>query len=744
MNNNYFKFEYELDNFQKESCEIINNNENLLVSAHTGSGKTNIALYAIGKTLYEKGKAVYVSPIKSLSNQKFNEFSKHFNSLGILTGDIKINPTADVLIITAEILRNSLLKENSEHNNNFDINQIKCVILDEIHYINNLQRGKVWEEILINLNKNIQIIMLSGTIEGVDIFTKWMYKIKDIECKSVKTIKRPVPLNHGIWVDNNIDYFLLNDKWIEKVWTNSLHKIKKCYNTVNKSDFGIFFNCIKYLHDKELTPVNVFILSKQLIENLSSKIPYTFLSIDEINKVNDLWNKYLNKYKKIYEKTSEWNNIYKLIMKGIGIHHSGITPILKEFIEILYSQKLLKVLLTTETFAMGVNMPTKTVLFYSLYKFDSSNRVLLSEEYNQMAGRAGRRGIDEIGNVIIYPGHDLITETNAKKIILSNPQKINSKFIIDYEFVLKEYSKQCLKSTDINIIVNNIIEIYKCSLFNYQESCGVNIIIPDNIIIAFHRVNKINSILELDISVKINPKNKKQLSYEKILLLDVIKSNNFDMIQIEKYINTNDFNIYKNQINILINYFKELNFIDTNNLITKQGKLLSEINECNPFILMEILSDIELNKLDLFEFISLISICINETKSKDDVYFDELDISQTFKDILQRLNHKINNYTNKECKVNNKLPFPVWSNWIVNYHNINIVKKWVLNTDEIQLTDVSISQGDFIKTILRVNNILLNISNIFKSLNEIHFINLLYGFEEKLIKGIVINDSLYI
>jgi antiviral helicase SKI2 len=233
----YYNSKYVFDHFQLHGCNAIDNNHNILVTAHTGSGKTTLALYAIARTLSLGKKVLYTSPIKSLSNQKYAEFKLFLESLdgnysiGIMTGDIKINPIADCLIMTAEILRNALLRENNEcYEWNFNPNEIGCVILDEVHFINNPERGKVWEEIIINLNPNIQLIMLSATITGAEQMTKWVGNLKQIKCHLIPTLKRPVPLQHGIWWDKEITYFLYGDKnWKCGKWEILSDKINKFY-----------------------------------------------------------------------------------------------------------------------------------------------------------------------------------------------------------------------------------------------------------------------------------------------------------------------------------------------------------------------------------------------------------------------------------------------------------------------------------------------------------------------------------
>ena len=211
MNKEYIKFSYELDKFQIEGCNTIANNENLLVTAHTGSGKTVLALYAIAKCLTEGKKVVYTSPIKTLSNQKFAEFSDQLiksgqfpdKTIGIMTGDIRYAPNADVVVMTTEILRNLLYKKGSatEHlglTASLSLENLDAVIFDECHYINNKERGSVWEETMILLPNQTNLVLLSATIDSAELFASWLGELKQKPIHLISTTYRIVPLEHYV------------------------------------------------------------------------------------------------------------------------------------------------------------------------------------------------------------------------------------------------------------------------------------------------------------------------------------------------------------------------------------------------------------------------------------------------------------------------------------------------------------------------------------------------------------------
>lgn len=239
-----------------------------------------------------------------------------------------MNPTANLLIMTAEILKKSLMKNNTNMYQ-FDLTNVSCVVLDEVHFINNKDRGKVWEEIIITLNININLRMLSATLDGIDNFSKWLKNIRKKNVLLHQHLKDQFRYinQYGLIMDYII--FLNENEWSSGNWNRIINKLKK--DDIKDTNL---YDCIKYLYDNNLTPVNVFILSKKKIEAIVANVQYYFITPEESSLITKTWNKYLANYIHIYENTPEWNKIYKLIMKGIGYHHAGMIPILKEIMEI--------------------------------------------------------------------------------------------------------------------------------------------------------------------------------------------------------------------------------------------------------------------------------------------------------------------------------------------------------------------------------------------------------------------------
>ena len=766
-----YQSKYKPDNWQLHAFKAIHNKENVLATAHTGSGKTALALEAIAYCLKQGKKVIYTSPIKTLSNQKKREFSKIFPDVGIITGDIKINPGAQCLIMTAEILKNSLLRK---HNNtiydwNFNPDEVSCVIIDEAHYLNNPERGKVWEEIFLNLSPNIQLVMLSATISEPLEMVEWIANLKQVRCHWVSTMKRPVPLTNAIYWDDKLYTFLEDDtKWNHLVWQDVKKSMDK-YFSKNRFSNVIFHNCLKYLDNNNLLPAIIFILNRDAIESMAKTLPNLISDHLEGAKIVSIWEKELHKYKPIFEHNQEWYLVYDLVCKGIGIHHSGMIPILREIVEMLYEKGLLKVLLATETFAMGVNAPTKTVVFTNLTKYDgNTKRLFRPEEYGQMAGRAGRRGLDTSGTVIILPFIDFITENEAKTIILSPPQKITSKLSLDYSLILKQLNYK-IDSNNTDKPIDYLINILSKSLFNGQDSKELKSIIFEkeetnkklnqfsHSIIIEAKLMKESYIRLLEINEKLKPqgyfvldrKVEKKLLIEKKELEKNINPTFQKVLDIEIKIDNleKEISLAKEKlslhIEIVLDYLNKNEMIDDNCILTKKGRIVSEINECNPLIMAKIIDSNMLDDLEFPEIMGILSLFIADN-DREEIYINDLDISNKEKEIINNIITISTNLSSEELKIVQKTPFPFNSNWNLSLNMIEIIKEWAKGEEWLTIShkfDNFI--GNFIKNVLRLTNVTRNIEAIAILLNNISLINKLNGFQEKLIRGIVITDSLY-
>ncbi|MBS3136198.1 DEAD/DEAH box helicase [Candidatus Woesearchaeota archaeon] len=409
-----------LDDFQIRAIRQIENNNSVVVSAPTGTGKTLIADYTISKFLNAKRRVIYTAPIKALSNQKYKDFTKDYGKemVGIMTGDIVINPEAPLLVMTTEIYRNMLLTHDAV------ISYVSYVIFDEIHYISDPERGTVWEESIIFSPQNIRYLCLSATIPNAAEFAEWISSIKAHPVIVVDYDKRAVPLKHYVY-DKSIGLFKTEDLAVSGIQPNPLIRGQ---NTADHMDV------VRQLKDK--MPAIFFVFNRKNCEKFAR----------ELSKDKD----YTTKQQKaeiisytrehVSKEVSQMNSYARLkscIVKGVAYHHAGLLPNLKEIVEGLFEKGLIYVLYATETFAVGVNMPAKTVCFNSLEKYDGiSFRYLNSKEYFQLAGRAGRRGIDKEGTVIALIDRRRADVARIKQLVTKDIEPIVSEFRLSVNTVL--------------------------------------------------------------------------------------------------------------------------------------------------------------------------------------------------------------------------------------------------------------------------------------------------------------------
>jgi antiviral helicase SKI2 len=504
---------FELDTFQKEAVYHLESGDSVFVAAHTSAGKTVVAEYAIALAARHMTKAIYTSPIKALSNQKFRDFRQTFDEVGILTGDVQINPEASCLIMTTEILR-SMLYRGADL-----IRDVEFVIFDEVHYVNDYERGVVWEEVIIMLPEHVSLILLSATVPNTYEFASWVGRTKQKDIYVISTPKRPVPLEHYLWADKNIHKIVDSEKrFIEKGWKEAHQAIQgktkePAQSTVATrggnprggqrggpqrggpqqrggrgggqqrggnqqrgrggpprashtpghmgrtgrqggftsaaQDKNLWVHLVQFLRKQTLLPACIFVFSKKRCEeNADALSNQDFCTASEKSHIHMIIERSIARLKPEDRVLPQIIRLRELLGRGIAVHHGGLLPIVKEIVEILFAETLVKVLFATETFAMGLNLPTRTVVFSGYRKHDGhSFRNLLPGEYTQMAGRAGRRGLDTVGSVIIVPpgGDDAPPVADLRNMILGEPSKLRSQFRLTYNMILNLLRVEALK-----------------------------------------------------------------------------------------------------------------------------------------------------------------------------------------------------------------------------------------------------------------------------------------------------------
>lgn len=459
------EYPFELDPFQKLAVYCIQRNESVLVSAHTSAGKTVVAEYAIATALQAKQRVIYTSPIKALSNQKYREMQERFTDVGLMTGDVTLNQDASCLVMTTEILR-AMLYRGSEV-----MREVSWVIFDEIHYMRDKERGVVWEETIIMLPHTVRFVFLSATIPNSMQFARWICHIHRQPCHIVYTNYRPTPLQHYLFPTGADGIFLVVDEkstFREENFRKALALFDDQSDRPKKRQDGSvdiklmpvlgkdsnkkggrqrrgnengggrdLYKIIKMITSKNYYPVIVFSFSKRECEQYALAMAnMDFNTEDEKSLVKRVFASAIESLSEEDRELPQISSILPLLQRGIGIHHSGLLPILKEVIEIMFQEGLLKVLFATETFSIGLNMPAKTVVFTNSRKFDGQDhRWLSSGEYIQMSGRAGRRGLDTRGIVILMVQEQMPPEV-AKNMLKGQPDALNSAFHLSYNMIL--------------------------------------------------------------------------------------------------------------------------------------------------------------------------------------------------------------------------------------------------------------------------------------------------------------------
>ena len=494
---------FELDTFQKEAVYHLEDGDSVFVAAHTSAGKTVVAEYAIALAAKHMTKAIYTSPIKALSNQKFRDFKLEFEDVGILTGDVQINAEASCLIMTTEILR-SMLYRGADL-----IRDVEYVIFDEVHYVNDLERGVVWEEVIIMLPEHVTLILLSATVPNTYEFASWVGRTKKKDIYVISTPKRPVPLEHYLWADKAMHKIVDADKkFLDKGWKeanvalsgrNKTQVAADANSPVTQrdrtaaragrgqpprggsqrggqqrgrsqaqrgvgniartgrgggrtsaaQDRNIWVHLVQQLKKHDLLPACIFVFSKKRCEqNADALSNLDFCTASEKSAIHMITERSIARLKPDDRILPQIRRLRELLSRGIAVHHGGLLPIVKEVVEILFAKNLVKVLFATETFAMGLNLPTRTVVFSGFRKHDGrAFRDLMPGEYTQMAGRAGRRGIDKVGSVIILNSNseEAPPAATLKQMILGDPTKLRSQFRLTYNMILNLLRVEALK-----------------------------------------------------------------------------------------------------------------------------------------------------------------------------------------------------------------------------------------------------------------------------------------------------------
>ena len=441
---------YELDSFQIDAIESLYENLNVLVTAPTGAGKTIIAERGIEEYLDKGNRVIYTTPIKALSNQKYHDFMSSGFDTGLLTGDRNENPDAGLIIATTEILRNMIFTNDER------INDIGLVVLDEVHYLADKERGSTWEEIIIHLPKDIKLLCLSATIGNENEFLNWIVSQRG-PTDLIQSKIRPVPLEISLITASKDDEQILAIKSTEDKRNKPIFKLDKKFKRFRKPSLS---DQISYIINKKATPCILFYFSREKVEN---KARYAANLNFKIKKNVQLRHLFENIFDDITNEEYQLLNLdelYWMWSRGVAYHHAGLAPIVKEFVEFLFINRHIDILFATETLSLGINMPAKSIIIDSSFKFDGlKTRLISKSEFLQLTGRAGRRGIDSKGYA--YINYDKRIENSWYNDLFDlKPNNLKSSYSNSYGSVLNLNNKYGEKKG---------IEMIKKSFYSYQN-----------------------------------------------------------------------------------------------------------------------------------------------------------------------------------------------------------------------------------------------------------------------------------
>ncbi|QPK84184.1 RNA helicase [Corynebacterium qintianiae] len=419
---------FELDDFQIEACRAVERDRGVLVCAPTGSGKTVVGEFAVSLALSRGTKCFYTTPIKALSNQKYNDLvAEHGeDAVGLLTGDVSINGSAEVVVMTTEVLRNMIYAESPQ------LDRLSHVVMDEIHYLADRDRGAVWEEVILNLADSVSLIGLSATVSNSEEFGEWLGTVRG-DTAIIVSEHRPVPLSQYMMVGRKV--FPLfepgTDGRVNRDLEHAIERIESGRADEGRSDYeqGRGFRArsdgrrsgrdrpadktkpvgrpevVSALQGRDMLPAIVFIFSRAgcdgaLFQCLRSRKELT--TPEERERIAEIVDAGVEGIPDEDLQVLNYRQVRTAWLRGFAAHHAGMLPAFKHIVEELFVQGLVRVVFATETLALGINMPARTVVLEKMVKFNGEAHVDLTPgQYTQLTGRAGRRGIDHIGNAVV-------------------------------------------------------------------------------------------------------------------------------------------------------------------------------------------------------------------------------------------------------------------------------------------------------------------------------------------------------
>lgn len=797
----YSQFSHDLHDFQKWALQGIIEGAHVLACAPTGTGKSLPAEFSID-FFHSKGKkSIYCSPIKSLSNQKFYDFKLKYPhiDIGLITGDIKTNSNANVLIMTTEILLNKLYQLKSPNivssSTSFDmdiINELGCVIFDEIHMINDKDRGHVWENCIMMLPSHVQIVGLSATLDNPEKFAAWLEGSREVYL--TQKFERPVPLIHYTFLTTNSSAFkTIKDKSIQaeirevidKPFViqspegefNDAHfqKMTKIQTIFRKHEIRIKRHHVinqvsKYLVEYEMLPALCYVFSRKKLETCAneittnllefdSKIPYTIdYECEQIIRKLPNFKEYLH--------LPEYLHLVSLLQKGVGIHHAGMMSVLREIVEILFAKGKIKMLFCTTSVAIGLNLPVRTCIFTDIMKHDGDDfNVMQGHEYTQAAGRAGRLGLDKVGHVIHLNNLFEVGSITYRNMMKGKPQLLVSKFKVSYNLILNlidigddnilGFAKKSMIQADLEkqlYHVNQSVAKLENELLSLEEYIKV-LKTPKEIV---RRYIDIQRCLPLSVNKK-----KRELIKESEDILSEFKFVEMDKNTYSKYEDKlNELNKAKadqentvkyvdSNVHFVLEMLTDELFIDCEKKLTLRGRIACQLREVHCLVFAKL---IESNAFDSFTSVQLVSLfsCFTSiTLGNDDMESKPCcSGSNEMSLFIQKVKDMYDDFMYKEVH----LSLGTGVDYSMHYDLLGYVDEWCVcqSVEDCKYflekleREKGIFLGEFVKALLKINNISSEFEKVAEMIGNIALLSKLKQIPEITLKYVVTNQSLYV
>lgn len=789
-----------LSPFQKWAFKSIVDGDHTLITAHTGSGKTLPAEFAIKHFVAQGKKVIYTAPIKALSNTKLHDLRHKYPdiSFGIITGDITDNPEADVLVMTTEILPMTLMNrkvENAPLAFEMDVeNDLAAVVFDEVHYINDVDRGHVWEQAILLLPPQVQLIMLSATIDKPEAFAGWVEQEKHTQSIAAEqppkqvylasTDHRVVPLTHYLWftchkssikaakgtpqesllIKHSNKPVLLKDaagKFHDKNYTE-LVGLNKHLKNVRITRQHVLNGLIRHLKSENGLPAICFVFSRRQVEVAASEVNFSLFEEDSTipstitNECKQLLMRKLPNYRE-YLDLPEYKRMVDLFQKGIGIHHAGVLSVFREITEMLFERKMLKLLFATETLAVGINFSTSSVIYTGVHKFDGdSSRLLVPHEYTQISGRAGRRGIDKVGKVwlcanLIEMPH--ITLAECKQMLCGKPQMLSSKFKLSFALTLNliqeqksvtDFANQSLLTQDVVRELRQtdekiaILESQLDSPPSYQsDELAIRdywSFMTEMVLSSNKRKKTLHKMLHALEAKHPAIKTDYEIYKERDETERRIQGARVYRKNTAAYLETT---VHKTTDLLLFR-----GFVDVTHGITRTGTIASQFQEFHPLAFTQLMEETDyFSAFNAKELAGLFAVCVPSAAP-------EVQTPSTLSETVNAASSRIRDLLNEYYDLEQRYSIFSGANYEVGFDFQPHVLAWCIAEEEATcreiLQNLPVFLGEFVKCLLKINHMAVEVERAAEMAGRLDLVAKMKELPTHTLKFIATNHSLYI